>query len=252
METGWIKRGGLKPGWDASTFDAGSLGAIDNGPSNFDHDQHQNQIQWSTTVGGWGFFIAAEDPNDNPSNLFKNGSIVGGGDDLTTEPGINTATGEWAGNWPDIVAAVTGGSGNFHWKASFGATDTTVGTGFGGQLWMQYLQGGNSGTLQIAASNGAGSLYGANIQPEGYGNGTYWHVAYQLGFAVTSAFTVLFEAGYQKTPGPSAWEAAAEADWTVGKGAVVALEYDYLSHNLINGYTNASNVLDLMFKRSFD
>jgi len=247
METAWAKLGGFKAGWDASTFDAGFLGADDNAPSNFDHDQHQNQVQWSTTVGGWGFFIAAEDPQDNPSGL-----LSPGGDDVTTMSGINPGRGEWKGDWPDIVAAVTGGAGNFHWKGSIGVTDTTVGTGFGGQLWGQWLSGGNSVTLQAAVSNGAGSLYGANIQPEGYGNGTYWHVAGQVGFAVTQAFTILFEAGYQKTPGPSAWEGTAELDWTVGKGAVFAVEYDYLSHNLAAGIANANNTVDLFFKRSFD
>jgi hypothetical protein len=253
METAWAKIGGFKAGWDASTFDAGFLGADDNAPSNFDHDQHQNQVQWSTTAGGWGFFLALEDPQDNPSGIssqtFPNG---------LTPNGASATPGEWTGNWPDIVAAVTGGSGDFHWKGALGVTDTTVGTGYGGQLWGQWLHAGNSVTLQAAVSNGAGSLYGANIQPEGYGNGTYWHVAGQVGFAVTSAFTILLEAGYQAAPGHSAWEAAGEVDWTVGKGAVLAAEVDYLSHGLVGSSGLGSNVLqsntvvDLMFKRSFD
>jgi len=244
METGWAKLGGFKVGWDASTFDAGFLGASDEFFTNFDHDQHQGQVQWSTTVGGWGFFIAAEDPNDNASSITNNLF-----DDRTA---YSTTPGEWKGDWPDVVAAVTGGAGNFHWKGSFGVTDTTVGTGYGGMLWGQWLSGGNSVTLQAAASNGPGSLYGANIQPDAYGSGTYWHVSGQVGFAITQAFTVLLEAGYQKTPGPSAWEGGAEADWQVGKGAVFALEYYYLSHNLVAGYSDAQSTVDFMFKRSFD
>jgi hypothetical protein len=244
METGWAKIGGFKAGWDASTFDAGFLGAIDVA-SNFDHDQHQNQVQWSTTAGGWGFFIAAEDPNDNPSGITNSST-----DDFTSAGGSSSA-GEWTGKWPDIVAAVTGGGGPFHWKGSVGVTDTTVGTGWGGQLWGQWLQGGNSVTIQAAASNGAGALYGANIQPNGYGSGTYWHVSGQVGFAVTSAFTVFFEGGYQKTPGPSAWEAEAEADWTVGKGAVLAADVYYLSKDLPANIGVSSTRVDLMFKRSF-
>jgi len=244
-ETAWAKLGGFKVGWDASTFDAGFLGADDEFFTGFDHDQHQGQVQWSTTVGGWGFFIAAEDPNDNAS------SINLSPDDRTSIAGVTTP-GEWKGDWPDIVAAVTGGSGNFHWKGSFGVTDTTVGTGYGGMLWGQWLSGGNSVTLQAAASNGPGSLYGANIQPDAYGSGTYWHVSGQVGFAVTQAFTVLLSAGYEKSPGPSAWEAAAEADWQVGKGAVFAIEYYYLSHNLQVGFSDAQSTVDFMFKRSFD
>jgi len=251
-ETAWAKLGGFKVGWDASTFDAGFLGADDEFFTNFDHDQHQGQVQWSTTIGGWGFFIAAEDPQDsNPSTL---SNLVTGNtslDELTMAP-ISTGVGEWKGDWPDIVAAVTGGAGNFHWKGSFGVTDTTVGTGYGAMLWGQWLSGGNSVTLQAAASNGPGALYGANIQPDGYGTGTYWHVSGQVGWALTNAFTLLLEGGYQKTPGPSAWEAGAEADWTVGKGAVFALEYYYLNHNLPSGYMNAQSTVDFMFKRSFD
>jgi len=251
-ETAWAKIGGFKVGWDASTFDAGFLGASDEFFTNFDHDQHQGQVQWSTTVGGWGFFIAAEDPQDNPStlsNIFTGTSPLD--ENLTAAP-ISSSVGEWKGDWPDIVAALTGGAGNFHWKGSFGVTDTTVGTGYGGMLWGQWLQNGNSVTLQAAASNGPGALYGANIQPDGYGTGTYWHVSGQVGWALTNAFTVLLEGGYQKTPGPSAWEAGAEADWTVGKGAVFALEYYYLNHNLPSGYMNAQSTVDFMFKRSFD
>jgi len=250
-ETAWAKIGGFKAGWDASTFDNGFLGAIDT-PSNFDHDQHQNQVQWSTTAGGWGFFIAAEDPNDNGSGIHNSQAFAATPNDSDVAPGFASATdNEWKGAWPDIVAAVTGGGGPFHWKGSVGVTDTTVGTGWGGQLWGQWLQGGNSVTIQAAASNGPGALYGANIQPDGYGSGTYWHVAGQVGFAVTSAFTILLEAGYQKSPGPSAWEAAAEGDWTVGKGAVLAAEFYYLSKDLPNDINKSSTRVDLMFKRSF-
>jgi len=254
-ETAWAKIGGFKVGWDASTFDAGFLGADDEYPSNFDHDQHQGQIQWSTTAGGWGFFLAVEDPNDNgsgihgsPTGIF-NGTVTEDSPELPGVPGAQDN--EWKGGWPDIVAAVTGGGGSFHWKGSLAATDTQVGTGFGGMLWGQWLQGGNSVTLQAAASNGAGALYGANIQPNGYGSGTYWHVAGQVGFAVTSAFTLLFEGGYQATPGPNAWEATAEADWTIGKGAVIAVEADYLSKDLTNDVNKSSTSVNMMFKRSF-
>jgi len=253
-ETAWAKIGGFQAGWFASTFDD-SLGFAGGAadyeyPTSFDHDQHQGQLQWSTKAGPWGFFLSVEDPNDNPV-------AAAAPDDLSLvapmAPG-GYAPGSWAGNWPDIVAAVTGNAGPVAWKFAAAATDTTVGTGWGAVLYATYAQKGNPFTahIQAAASNGAGALYGANINPNGYGSGTYWHVSGNVAYAVTSAFTVLFEGGYQKTPGPSAWEADAEADWTVGKGAVFALEYYYLSKNLNADIANSQSTLNFMFKRSFD
>jgi len=251
-ETAWAKIGAFKAGWDVSTFDADFVGAIDT-PTSFDHHQHQNQVQWSRTVGGLDFFLGIEDPNDNGSGIHGSEAFATAPNDSDNQPGIRGAQdNEWKGAWPDIVAAATGSAGPFDWKASLGATDTRVGAGFGGQLWGQWLQGENSVTLQAAVSNGAGALYGANIQPNGYGSGTYWHVAGQAGFAVTSAFTFLVEAGYAKAPGPSAWEVAAEGDWTVGEGAVLAAEFYYLSKDLTNDINKSSARVDLMFKRSFE
>jgi hypothetical protein len=251
-ETAWAKIGAFKVGWDASTFDADFVGAIDT-PTSFDHHQHQNQVQWSTTAGGRDFFLAIEDPNDSASDIQGSEAFAPAPNDADNQPGIPGARdNEWKGAWPDIVAAVSGDAGSFSWKGSLGVTDTDVGPGLGGQLWGQWLQGENSVTLQAAMSNGAGALYGANIQPDGYGSGTYWHVAGQAGFAVTPVFTVLVEAGYAQTPGPSAWEVTAEGDWMVGKGAVFATELYYLSKDLTNDINKSSTRVNLMFKRSFE
>jgi len=83
LDTGYLKIGGLKAGWDGSTYDWGFNGMIGY-PTGFDHDTHQQQLQWSTTLGGIGFFLAAEDPRDNV-----------GASELYT------------GDMPDIVAALT-------------------------------------------------------------------------------------------------------------------------------------------------
>jgi len=254
-QTAWARIGGLKVGWDESVFDFAVFQGKDGEfPTSFDHDRNQGQVVWSTNVGGFGFFLSAEDPNNNGgaagASPFSSQPPVPGYN--VSGPGPGGIGAGWAGNWPDLVAAVTGKVGDWNWKWSGAATDTTVGTGWGSELGAQWLSHGNSVTLQGAVSNGAGAAYGANIIPDGYGSGTYWHAAGQVGFAVTQAFTILFEGGYQATPGPTAWEADVEADWTVGKGAVFAVEYYYLSKNLSGNILPAANSVNFMFSRSFD
>jgi len=201
LDTGYLKIGGLKAGWDASTYDWGFNGLIGY-PSNFDHDQHQDQLQWSTTLGGTGLFLALEDPRDNPDNFL------------------------YTGNMPDIVAALTGSSGGFSWKWSVGVTDTIFGTGWGTQLGLGYAAGGNFLKVQAAVGNDAGARYAANWDPNGAG-GTPWHVAAQGGIAWTSAFSTLLGVGYRAQNSLNELEASAEADWTIAKGVQSGLAVSY-------------------------
>ena len=203
LDTGYLKIGGLKAGWDGSTYDWGFNGLIGY-PSGFDHDTHQQQIQWSTTLGGIGFFLAAEDPRDN----------VG-------------ASSLYTGDMPDIVAALTGSTGPFSWKWSAAVTDTIYGTGYGTQLGVGYEQGGNFLKVQAAVSNDAGAPYGANLDPNASGD-IAWHVAAQGGIAWTSAFSTLLGVGYREQGSFNEWEASAEADWQLAKGvqAGIAVNYD--------------------------
>jgi len=203
LDTGYLKIGGLKAGWDASTYDWGFNGFIGY-PSSFDHDQHQDQIQWSTTLGGFGFFIAAEDPRDDPASYLYTGSM------------------------PDITAALTNSVGAFTWKWSVGVTDTVYGTGWGTQLGIGWSgPGGSFLKVQAAVGNDAGALYAANINPNNLG-GTPWHVAAQGGIAWTSAFSTLLGGGFREQNGFQEWEASAEADWTLAKGvqAGIAVNFD--------------------------
>src|SRR5207237_4052672 len=141
--------------------------------SAFDHDIHQQQFQWSTTMGGLGFFLAAEDPRDN----------VGG-------------SGYYTGNMPDIAAALTGSTGPISWHWSAGVTDTNYGTGWGTQLGVGWAQGNNFLKIQAAVSNGQGSVYGANVAPSAANSSTYWHVTAQGGIGWTAAFQTIIGAGY--------------------------------------------------------
>jgi hypothetical protein len=202
LDTGYLKIGGLKAGWDGSTYDWGFNGLIGY-PSGFDHDTHQQQLQWSTTFGGIGFFLAVEDPRDN----------VGESEYYT-------------GDMPDIVAALTGSTGGLSWKWSVGVTDTIYGTGWGTQLGVGWEQGGNFIKIQAAVSNDAGSPYGAGAAPNASGD-TTWHVAAQGGIAWTSAFQTLLGVGYEEVAGSATWEASAEADWTIAKGVQAGLAVNY-------------------------
>jgi hypothetical protein len=206
LDTGYLKIGGLKAGWDGSTYDWGFNGLI-GFPTGFDHDVHQGQIQWSTTLGGLGFFLGLEDPRDN----------VGSSQYYT-------------GDMPDIVAALTGSTGGFSWKWSVGVTDTIYGTGWGTQLGVGYSWGGSFVKLQAAVSNDAGAPYGAGLQPNNLGD-TVWHVSGQGGIAWTAAFTTLLGAGYREQGGINEWEASAEADWTIAKGVQAGVAVLYTDSN---------------------
>jgi hypothetical protein len=214
VDAAWLKIGGLKLGRDTSTYDYGIGGTTLIGPgTDFDHDEGQQQVQWSTTFGGIGFFAAVEDPREN----------VG-------------ASGYYTGDMPDIVVALAGSAGAFDWKWSAGVTDTIYGTGWGTQIGLGWSQGGNWVKLQAAVSNDAGAPYGANWAPNGAG-GTPWHVSASGGIAWTSAFTTAIFGGYREQGAVNEWEIAAEADWTIAKGVVAGIAVDHNDHNILGTTT---------------
>jgi hypothetical protein len=203
LDTGYLKVGGLKAGWDASTYDWGFNGFIGY-PTNFDHDQHMDQIQWSTTLGGFGFFLGVEDPRDNPQSFL------------------------YTGDMPDLVVALTNSVGAFTWKWSAAATDTVYGTGWGTQLGVGWAgPAGSFLKVQAAVGNDAGALFAANYNPNGNG-GTPWHVAAQGGIAWTSAFATLIGGGYREQNGAADIEASIEADWTLARGVQAGIAVQYV------------------------
>jgi hypothetical protein len=251
-ETAYLTIGGFTAGWLASQFD-GEVPAGLIGGDNYMHDQHQNQFSWSTKAGPWGFTLSVEDPNDNGAGISGSQAFAPTPNDSDILPGIPGAVANtWTGGWPDIVAAVTGGSGPFSWKAAFGVTDTTIGTGYGGKLNATWAQGANSLGFQVSASNAAGSLYGANIQPGAFGTGTYWEAAVGGSWGITSAMTAFLLAGYDAAPGQNAWELQGEVDWTVGKGAKIGAFVGYASKDLTNDINKARTQAELRFQRTFD
>jgi hypothetical protein len=225
IDTAWLKIGGLKAGWDASTFDGGKFHGLYGWESPFDHDRHQNQLQWSTTLGGIGAFLAVEDPRDN----------TGG-------------SGNYTGNFPDIVAALAGSTGNFSWRASAAVTDAVdrsldpvtllpsstygnSGTGWGFEFDAAYsdgkgIEGGNFLAVQAAVGNDYGAGYAANWAPNNFGD-TPWHVTAQGGIAWTSAFSTILAVSYRAQGSTNEWEASAEADWQLAKGVEAGLAYSH-------------------------
>jgi len=215
LDTGWFKIGGLQAGWFGSTFDSGvNTGFIGKG-DDFDLDQHNQQIQWSTTIGGMGAFLAVADPRDNH-----------GGSALYT------------GDMPDILAAVTGSAGAFSWKLSAAVTDTIFGTGWGAQFFGAYTQGGNFLQLQVAASNDAGALYGMGLSPNNLG-GTPWHITGAGGLKLSSVFTAVLSAEYRAQGSFNEWAVAAEGDWQIAKGVITGLAIRFDDPNNAGSVTSA-------------
>jgi len=200
VDTVYFKVGGLKAGWDASTYDGGKFYGLYGEESPFDHDRHQDQIQWSTTAGGWGFFLAVEDPRQNTGN-----------------------SAYYSGNWPDLVAAISGGSGPISWRWSAAVTDAnTAGslpasseTGWGTEFDIRWqgakgIEGGTGLSIQAAVGNDAGAGYAANWNPNSLG-GTPWHVTGQGGIAWTNAFTTLLGVSYRAQNSKNELEVSGEA-----------------------------------------
>jgi len=224
LDSAYFKLGGFLVGHKGSTFDYGTNGMI--GYNTFDHDKNQNQLQWSTTLGGMGLFLAAEDPRDN----------VGSSEYYT-------------GDMPDLVAAITGSTGGFDWKLSAAATDTIYGTGWAGQIGAAYTWSGSFIKLQAAVSDDAGAAYSVHLGPQNSGD-TYYHVLAQGGIAWTSAFSTILTGSYASGLGVGsvfgsssaadrALELSAEADWTIAKGVQVGLAVDWIDPNVGPSLTEA-------------
>lgn len=221
VDTAYLKIGGLLAGWNASTFDGTMFHGLYGFESPFDHDRHQNQFQWSTTLGGIGAFLAVEDPRDNTG-----GSAY------------------YTGNMPDIVAALAGSTGPFAWRWSVGVTDTNYGTGWGTELDATYsfgstgIEGGTHITVQGAVGNDAGAGYAANWHPNGSG-GTPWHVTGEFGIAWTSSFTSLLAGSYRAQGGNKEWEISGEGDFQIAKGVEAGLAVSYDKPTGASGTTEA-------------
>ena len=233
IDTVYLKIGGFEAGWDTSLYDYGFLGLIDT-PSSFDHDIHQNQLSYTASLGGLSAGVSLEDPRDG----------VGAAPATGVSP--------YTGNFPDVIGAVWGKMGSFDWKWSAGVTDTIYGTGYGSQLAGTFTWGGSFLRGQAAVSNGYGAEFGGGLSPIA-GNGTVWHVAAQGGIAWTSAFQTLLEGGYLSIPGAHAWEAAAEADWTLAKNLATGVEFAYWNQTAGGPYCSGTSCwqVDWRVKASF-
>jgi len=228
LDTGYIKIGGLLAGYNSSTFDGGMFHGLNGFESPFDHDIHQNQLQWSTTLGGIGAFFAVEDPRDQ-----HGGSAY------------------YTGDFPDLVAALAGNLGGFAWRWSVGATDTNYGTGWGTEFDIGWhtghgIEGGTGVSLQGAVGNEAGATYAIGAAPNG-GGGTPWHATFQGGIGWTNTFTSLLGVSYANTNGGNTLEVSAEGDWLLAKGVEAGLSVGYVDPE--NG--SSATVVDARIKAWF-
>src|SRR5262249_12516051 len=112
-------------------------------------------------------------------------------------------------------------------------TDTIWGTGWAGQIGGGDAEGGNFIKIQAAVSNDAGAAYSAHLAPQNSGD-TYWHVTAVGGIAWTQAFMTIVGAGYGQglnigaAGATKAFEASAEADWTIAKGVITGIAVNFV------------------------
>ena len=210
LDTAYLKIGPVGAGFMASTFDYGGGFTYDL-LGDFRHDVHQDQVNFGWNWGGWGLWFSLEDPRDQS-----------GGSEYRT------------GDYPDLVAAITGNAtwlGGFDWKGAGAVDDTIYGTGYAGMLGATWTwAGGSAIRLQGAVANGAGQSYVSNAYIPSNGDGTAWSVLGSVIFFWTPAFSTAATGGYSDGAGDNdtLWAASAGGYWTVAKNATVGAEFQWI------------------------
>lgn len=224
MDSAYLKAGPMKLGYFTNIYMyGGDFSEIGVG-ANFDAaDDVQDQLAFSTSMGGVGVWLGIADNRDGPGGPAA-----------------------YKGNWPDVIAALTGSSGGFDWKWSIAATDTTVGTGWGTQLGGTFtFAGGDAIRVKATVGNGEGRQYVNNLAPI---NGGTWWSAFVGGVHYWSSNVSTEVVGeYSAGPGASMWEIGTETDWLVAKNFLTGIAFNYGDTNT----TSSAWYLKLVGKRSW-
>jgi len=205
LDSAYLKAGPVKMGAFTSIYMYGGDFTEIGVGANFDAaDFNQDQLAFNTSFGGIGAWLGIADNRDGPggSGLYK-------------------------GNWPDIIAALTGTAGGFDWKWSAAATDTVFGTGWATQLGATYtFNGGDAIRVKGTVGNGEGMAYINSGAPV---NGGTWWSAFIAGVHYWSS-NVKTEVAAEYTTGGSGlakWEVGTETNWVVAKGFLTGIAVYY-------------------------
>jgi len=225
LDSAYLKAGPLKMGNFTNIYmyggDFTEVGINDLDAADFNNDQ----IAFNTSFGGVGFWLGVADNRDNPG-----GSAF------------------YEGDWPDIVAALTGTAGGFDWKWSIAATDTVFGTGWATQFGATYtFAGGDAIRAKAAVGNSEGMPY-INSLPTRPNDGTWWS-AFVAGIHYWSS-NVGTELVAEYTTGDSGsiWQVGTETNWVVAKGFLTGIAVKYTDSDFAS---SSALQVSLVGKRSF-
>jgi hypothetical protein len=208
MDNAYGSIGPLLFGWTNSTFDYGGGFTYD---GSFRSDIKTDQVRWSYALGSWGLMVGLEDPRDRYT-------------------GAKNATGDF----PDLVAAITGGGGGWDWKASAAFTDRTSGTGWGAQLGVTgSLGGGFKVRAQAAYADNFRSLVGGGNSLDNCtgacADGAWWSALISAIAPITGSVSAAATLSYADGPvsGDERWQGAIGAYWAATSTSEIGLEFLY-------------------------
>lgn len=204
-DSAYLKAGPLKVGYFTNIYNySGGFGEIGPGGSYDAADNTENQVAFSTSLGGMGFWLGLAD------NRWRSDSAT-----------------DYKSSWPDIVAALTGSSGGFDWKLSAAATNTVFGTGWGAQLGATWTaHSGDALRGKVAVGNGAGGFY-VDSGPASGASGTIWSALVSGVHYWSSNLSTIGTVGYTSRGGQ--WDIGLETDWLVAKNFLTAVSVDYFT-----------------------
>jgi hypothetical protein len=224
VDSAYLKAGPLKVGYFTNIFMyGGGFGEIAPGSNIDPADNTENQVAFSTSLGGMGLWLGISD------NRWRVDS-----------------TADYDSSWPDVIAAVTGASGGFDWKLSGAVTNTNFGTGWAAQIGATWTAAnGDAIRAKASVANGYGAFYvdnGAVINDDS----TYWGALISGVHYWSSNVSTIATAGYSSRG--DQWDLGLETDWLVAKNFLTGISVEYWTPELTT--TGAWNV-ELRAVRTF-
>jgi hypothetical protein len=214
VDSAYLKAGPLKVGYFTNIFMyGGGFGEIAPGSNIDPADNTENQVAFSTSLGGMGLWLGISD------NRWR----------------VDSAA-DYDSSWPDVIAAVTGASGGFDWKLSGAVTDTIYGTGWAAQIGATWTAAnGDAIRAKASVANGYGAFYvdnGAVINDDS----TYWGALVSGVHYWSSNVSTIATAGYSSRG--DQWDLGLETDWLVAKNFLTGISVEYWTPEISTGSWN--------------
>jgi len=222
VDSAYLKAGPIKMGYFTNIYYyGGAFGEIGPGADYDATDNSDNQLVFSTSMGGLGLWLGIADNGTHPNGV------------------------EYEGNYPDFVAALTGTAGGFDWKLSGAVTDTVYGTGWGAQIGATWTAAsGDAIRVKAAVGNGYGSYYvdtsmnGAALVGPNNSSDTIWSALISGVHYWSSTVSTSASASYTSNNAfgnNDQWNIGLETDWLVAKNFMVAGSLSYYTPAISSG-----------------